>query len=152
MAQKIPSDLNQFIETTANRFKLFDVQQVREKPTPEKWSAQEILGHLIDSAANNHQRFVRAQQQDTFTFPGYDQDHWVRVQDYNRRSWTELVELWRLQNVHLAQIVARIPDEKLSMECRIGSNEPVTLKYLIEDYFVHLRHHLGQIEEMSSGK
>jgi hypothetical protein len=31
------------------------------KPAPDKWSKKEILGHLIDSAANNHQRFIRAQ-------------------------------------------------------------------------------------------
>ena len=31
-------------------------------PAPGRWAKKEVVGHLIDSAANNHQRFVRAQE------------------------------------------------------------------------------------------
>jgi hypothetical protein len=106
---------------------------------------------LIDSAANNHQRFVRAQYVDDLTLPGYQQDDWVRLQDYQGASWNELVEFWRLYNRRLAYVIRRIPEARLEVRCQIGSGEPVTLRYLVEDYLVHLRHHLAQIEERRSG-
>jgi len=31
--------------------------ELAQKPTPEKWSKKEIIGHLIDSGLNNLQRF-----------------------------------------------------------------------------------------------
>ncbi len=42
---------------------------------PNKWSKKEIIGHLINSATNNHQRFVRCQFE---TIPKivYDQNKW----------------------------------------------------------------------------
>ena len=43
------------------------------------WSRKQILGHLIDSASNNHQRFVRAMLQDEVRLPTYDQEGCVRV-------------------------------------------------------------------------
>ena len=64
------------------------------------WTKKEILGHLIDSAAINHQRFVRAQFTDDLVFDGYVQDDWVKVQDYQNRDWRELVELWHGYNRH----------------------------------------------------
>ena len=38
--------------------------QVQRKPSSSQWSLKEELGHLLDSAANNHQRIVRAQLED----------------------------------------------------------------------------------------
>ena len=65
------------------------------RPAPGRWSPREIVGHLIDSASNNHQRFVRAQLDDNLVFAGYAQDRWVEVQRYQEAPWVELVELWR---------------------------------------------------------
>jgi hypothetical protein len=42
-----------------------------------KWTRKQLLGHLIDSASNNYQRFVRLQQGNLVGFPGYDQEFWV---------------------------------------------------------------------------
>ena len=141
--------MTQLVETTAATLVLFDEEAVGVKPEPTKWSIQEILGHLIDSAANNHQRFVRAQNGGVLVFPKYEQDDWVSVQQYNERSWLELVELWRLYNRHLAHVIAGIAENKLSIECRIGPSEPVSLQYLVEDYLVHMKHHLKQIEKLA---
>lgn len=148
MMDLLARELTNVVETTAISLRGVDEARVRVKPQPTKWSAQEILGHLIDSAANNHQRFVRAQEVDLLVSPAYEQDHWVRVQDYGAGSWAELVELWRLYNRHLARVIARIPKENLMVECRIGAYEPVTLQYLAEDYLVHLKHHLRQIDAL----
>jgi hypothetical protein len=110
-----------------------------------KWTKKEILGHLIDSAANNHQRFVRAQLSDQDAGPGYEQDGWVSVQRYRDRRWTELLDLWSAQNGHLAHLIETVPPAKLATRCIIGNDEPVTLEWLMRDYLRHLRHHLAQL-------
>jgi hypothetical protein len=111
-----------------------------------KWLKKEILGHLIDSAANNHHRFVRAQLAGPFTGPKYDQQAWVSIHAYRQRSWLELVELWVALNRHLAVVIESVPDDKLNTPCIIGDDEAVSLEWLMEDYLRHLEHHLQQIE------
>src|SRR5258708_10379383 len=114
------------------------------------WSRKQVLGHLIDSASNNHQRFVRAALQTSVDFPRYDQDGCVRVQSVEEADWTLLVSLWAGYNRYLAHIIAHLPASKLETLCRIGLDEPVTLRFLAEDYLRHLLHHLGQIGATTS--
>ena len=109
------------------------------------WSSKEELGHLIDSAANNHQRFVRAALENEYCGPGYAQDEWVRLNGYAELPWTELVEFWRRYNLLLAHLVARIPEERSGTMCTVGEGAPVTLEYLIDDYILHMQHHLDHI-------
>jgi Mycothiol maleylpyruvate isomerase N-terminal domain len=109
------------------------------------WSRKQVIGHLIDSASNNHQRFVRASLQGSLEFPGYDQDGCVRVQAVQDAPWALLVALWTNYNLYLAHVIAHLPADKLAAQCRIGENEPVTLKFLADDYLRHLLHHLDQI-------
>jgi hypothetical protein len=108
------------------------------------WNRKELLGHLIDSAANNHQRFVRAQLGDALVFPSYEQDSWVAAQRYRDRPWSELVDVWTAFNTHVANAIEAVPPAKLSTKCVIGAEEPVTLEWLMRDYLRHLRHHLDQ--------
>ena len=110
-----------------------------------KWVKKEILGHLIDSAANNHQRFVRAQFADPFIWPGYDQQAWVQAQRYRERPWLELVELWVMLNRHVAAVIEAVPDVKLQTLCTIGDHGPTSLEWWMRDYVGHLRHHLEQL-------
>ena len=109
------------------------------------WSRKQVIGHLIDSASNNHQRFVRASLQGSLEFPGYDQDGCVRVQAVQTAPWPMLVTLWTNYNLYLAHVIANLPAFQLEAPCRIGMDEPVTLRFLAEDYLTHLLHHLGQI-------
>jgi len=149
-------DFKQTIESTAPR--LLSIGEANsEKPrSAEKWSAKQIIGHLIDSAANNHARFVLAQTKDDLVFPGYDQEAWVRVNHYQERPWNHLVDLWRAYNLHLHHLMEHAAPEKMNTPCRLHNlqeiafktvpqSEPVTLEYLMQDYFDHLKHHLGQI-------
>jgi len=142
----IANELVGVVETASHKLRLLQETEVSLKPAPGKWSKKEILGHLIDSATNNHQRFVRSQMTDELSFPGYEQDEWVRRQDYNSKPWNELVELWRLFNRHVAHIIRNLSEEKLQTPCRIGqSAEPVALGLIVEDYLSHMRHHLHQL-------
>ena len=112
---------------------------------PGTWSRKQILGHLIDSAANNHQRFVRAQLESRLEFPGYAQDQWVSAQNYQEENWGYLVACWAGYNRHLLHAIAQIPADKLAHTVVVGKDEPVTLEFLIRDYVRHLEHHLAQI-------
>ena len=119
--------------------------QAALSPSGMTWSRKQILGHLIDSAGNNHQRFVRAQLQREMTFPPYIQDRWVAAQGCDEREWADLVDLWRAYNRHLLHVASRIPEEALDNVCLVADNEPSTLRNHVIDYVVHMRHHLGQI-------
>ena len=150
------TDFRETIETSADRLRQVDESETGRTTENGKWSTKEILGHLIDSAANNHSRFVLAQLKDDLLFPGYEQEGWVRVQQYQQASWPQLVELWRAYNLHLLHVMSCVPNEKLNHRCAqhslqkiafetVEQSEPVTLEYLMKDYVVHLKHHLRQI-------
>ena len=114
-----------------------------------RWSKGEVLGHLIDSASNNHQRFVRALLQDELTWPGYEQEGCVRVQRFAEYPWKSLVEFWAGYNRLLAHIIHSMPDGKRGTICRIGDHPPMTLEELAIDYIRHLEHHLQQLVEVN---
>ena len=115
------------------------------KAAPDKWSKKEILAHLIDSASNNHQRFVRAVAQGSLVFPGYDQDKNIVVQKPSTMSWELLIEFWANYNWYLAHVLNQIPASSAEIQCSIGGKPAVTLLWLATDYVSHLKHHLNQI-------
>ena len=131
---------------------------VRWRPRPDKWSAIEIIGHLVDSAANNHQRFVRARSQDDLVFPGYAQDDWVRAQEYASAPWRDVVSLWHAYNRPLVRVMTAVPDtvryrkhDRHNMEYlgwqSYAADQPATLDDLMHDYVLHLKHHLSQVKD-----
>lgn len=109
-----------------------------------RWSKQEILGHLTDSASVNIQRLLRGQIEYSPQIY-YDQDEWVAIQDYQHYNKAHLIALWELLNRHFVYIANRIPEENLKRTCQMRDGQAVTLRYLIEDYLSHLQHHLQQI-------
>lgn len=132
LCNTIPDLLAGIDETTFN-----------EKTNPEKWSKKEIIGHLIDSATNNHQRFVRTQFEDKPTIV-YDQNKWNEHNFYQQLDKQQVIEFWTTYNKHLLELIRRIPSDKLQFECYVG-DKLLTLDFLINDYVEHLEHHLRQI-------
>jgi hypothetical protein len=155
-APEYARDLVATVERSAPALEGLPDAETTRRPSPEKWSPREILGHLIDSASNNHQRFVRAQFTDDLVFPGYEQDSWVRVQRYQEAPWPDLIRLWRGLNLHLARVMAATPEAERTRPRRrhnlhqiawraVPAAEPATLDYFMADYVGHLKHHLRQI-------
>jgi hypothetical protein len=148
-------DFTKTVDRAADRLLAFSNEEAAIRPAPGKWSRKEIIGHLIDSASNNHGRFVRAQLQEDLVFAGYDQDMWVRVQRYQDRPWPELVRLWQAHNHQIAHVMATADADAVTrLRARhnldelawqpIPAAQPVTLDYFMRDYVGHLKHHLAQ--------
>ena len=138
------SSLSSVVAHALPRLSAIPEQAAELKPAPDKWSRKEILGHLIDSAANNHQRLVRLQLEDEISLPGYDQDGWVRVSRHQHLPWMELVALWAAYNRHLATIIESLDPSALDHVWHSPDGD-VTLEFIATDYVHHLNHHLQQI-------
>ena len=150
------ADFRKTVDTSAARLRTLSSAEAAVRPAPGSWSPKEIIGHLIDSASNNHGRFVRAQLQDDLWFEGYEQEQWVAVQRYQERDWADLIALWRAMNHHMAQVMAAAaPDTLARPRVRhnldalawtpVSAEQPATLDYFMRDYVGHLKHHLAQI-------
>jgi len=149
-------DFHATVLDAAARMRDIPAQESRAKSSPDDWAPIEILGHLVDSAANNHQRFVRAQFTDELVFHGYEQNQWVSSQKYTDESWPDLIQLWSSYNLHLHHVASVIPPAILTKPRathnldeiafrHVDKSEATTLEYFIRDYVDHLRHHLNQI-------
>lgn len=146
-ADKIAANLRETVTTARDWLLILDESAVRNRPAPDRWSIAEVVGHLIDSACNNHQRFIRAQEVEHLEFPKYEQRSWVENSDHHGRPWNELVELWYLYNLHLAHVMNNIPEDKLHRPCTVTPGDPETLETIVVGYFDHLQHHLAKIRE-----
>src|SRR5580698_8644234 len=142
--------LRTLVEATEPRLRQISEAESVLPALPGGWSRKQLLAHLIASASNNHQRFVRAALQPSLDFPPYDQNGNIRLQAPQEADWELLVSLWSAYNRYLAHIIARLPAAKLQTVCRIGPGEPVTLDFLAKDYLTHLLHHLNQINATDS--
>jgi hypothetical protein len=150
------SRLREAVDAAYSRLTAISDADAAIPPAAGKWSPKEVIGHLIDSASNNHQRFVRANFTDDLIFPGYDQEKWVALGNYASVHWTSLLSLWREFNLQIARVMdttaasARdLPRTRHNLHqvafTAVPESEPVTLGYFMNDYVDHLQHHLEQI-------
>jgi nitroreductase len=137
--------LRSILFTVPNRLAAIPADEAGDKPAPGQWSRKEELGHLIDSAANNHQRVVRAQLEESPAMPGYDADAWVALHGYQSRSWQSLIELWRAGNSQLLAAAEAATAEAWPRTLTIGGSDLVTLRFVFDDYVEHMLGHLRHI-------
>jgi hypothetical protein len=145
----IAADLHAALAEGLALFAGIDEALSRERPQPDGWCAREVVGHLIDSACNNHRRFILGQTPGLPKFDGYDGDAWVTRQQYVDESWEAIVSLWAAYNRHLRHVIARTPAEHLSMSATDpdGTGQ-VTLGFVMQDYVGHIRHHFEQVRRV----
>lgn len=146
---EVAIQIEQAVDAAMERWRDLPESTLRFRPAEDAWSIKEIVGHLIDSASNNHQRFVRLQLTESLVFPDYGQDniHWVRIQNYQDQTWSELLVLWQYFNMQLAYIIRSVDPSCLSHVWQADPQTSVTLFDLMTDYNRHLKAHLEQIED-----
>ena len=137
--------LRQLWERVPQRLRAMSAESASGKRSPEQWSSKEELGHLLDSAENNHLRIVRAQAEDSPDLPGYDQVFGVRLHRYQERDWAELVTTWQVLNQRLLIAAENTPPTAWERTCTVAGSKPITLGFVLEDYIRHALHHLEHI-------
>lgn len=144
--QTIITRLQQLVAEVPPLFNQFSPEEMTQRPAPGKWSKREILGHLCDSALHNWQRFTAAQRQpEPLTILPYPQDDLVRLNGYQHLPTGQIMSLWASLNTQIVAVLKNLPKEKLPHPVGLPDGASATLQFLIEDYLVHLEHHLRQI-------
>lgn len=138
--------LKNIVEAEIQRFENISEEQWSHKISPEKWSKKEILGHLCDSALSNIRRFVITQYKENENIV-YDQNFWVKAQNYQNTPTSDIISLWKFLNFQIVNTVENIPDKALQRTCDMTKTESqiFTLEFIINDYIGHLQHHLKAI-------
>lgn len=148
----ITGQIKEHVITVIRNIKKYSDTDLSLKPAPGKWSKKEILGHLCDSAVNNLSRFINAQiSAGPFIVTGYDQDEWVKMNDYNNLNINDVIEMFAIFNYRIIDVISKMPADKLNTQCIIGdagfrkSSGTESLQWLIEDYIVHMEYHIKQV-------
>ena len=139
-----------YIETWEQKLIELPIETITKKKNKQNRSIKQILGHLIDSAANNHQRMIRLQYNEKLDFPDYQQDNdlWIALQDYQIADWKIIIQLWKYYNLHMIQVIKSVDHKKLNNSWTSFENVNVTLKQMIEGYLGHIDLHLNEIQEL----
>ncbi|MFH1932660.1 MAG: DinB family protein [Pseudomonadota bacterium] len=150
---RLASDIENAVDEACNQFRNLPEETIEVRSNPGDWSVKEIVGHLVDSASNNHQRFVRLQVADGLVFPDYSQDNdaWVLIQRYQEAPWDALLALWRYFNFHLARVIRSVNERCIDHIWVVDEDTSITLGELMIDYLRHLKDHLKQIKENING-
>lgn len=146
----ITNGILRYIDTWEQKLIDLPVDTITRKRNKQNRSIKQILGHLIDSAANNHQRMVRLQYNDKLDFPDYQQDNdlWIALQDYQNADWNITIQLWKYYNLHMIQVIKSVDHTKLENSWQSFENITVTLRQMIDGYLGHIELHLNEIQEL----
>jgi hypothetical protein len=142
--------LRRLCDVLPDRLRALEPIEAGRKTSPTAWSHKQELGHLLDSAANNHQRMVRAQLEDAPAMPSYDGEQWVTLHRYQERDWTSLVNSWTILNRQLLAAAEAASDTAAARVLTIGDSAPLTLQFVFDDYLDHMLghlHHMGIVAD-----
>ena len=141
--KKVRQELHAIVTEYRNKFDGIPENDFQAKPLPHKWSKQEVVGHLIDSAQNNLRRFICSQYESSPPLVVYQQDFWVAANGYQQMKKQDVLELWQLLNFRICAVLENMPAENYTKEANAGSIR--TLEWLAHDYVKHMKHHINQI-------
>jgi hypothetical protein len=146
----VTNGINQYIDKWEQKLINLPVETITQKRNKQNRTIKQILGHLIDSAANNHQRMIRLQYNAKLVFPDYQQDNdlWIALQDYQNEDWFTIIQLWKYYNLHMIQVIKSVDQTKLDNSWQSFENINVTLRQMIEGYLGHIELHLNEIQEL----
>jgi len=141
------NELRKIITDYSLKVSALSEEEFSAKPSPNKWSKKEVLGHLIDSAQNNLRRFICGQYESAPPKIVYDQDYWVKANNYQQTDGKEVIAMWEMINNRIATILDAMPPGSYSKECDTGKNSVSlhSLEWLAVDYVKHLKHHFNQV-------
>lgn len=150
MFHEITNEIAQAVGLWEPRLSELAEEIIAERTNHQNRTIKQILGHLIDSASNNHQRMVRLQYNRELLFPDYRQDNdlWISLQDYQHADWQNLILLWKYFNLHIIQVIGSVDISKLEHSWHDFEGTPVTLEQMIKGYLWHLNLHLSEIQEL----
>ncbi|MDB5222613.1 MAG: DinB family protein [Chitinophagaceae bacterium] len=141
----ITTQLENLLNEYLPRLNLLSEDEMIFKPSPNKWSKKELIGHLIDSAQNNTRRFIVAQYEENPAIT-YNQDKWVAINNYRQWDTKELSQLWYLLNKQMIAVLKNISGEVSQRICNTGAS--YTIEWLAQDYIKHLKHHIHQVLDL----
>lgn len=147
MVKQAAAELRLMVTTYSAAFTALQEEDFIAKPNPDKWSKKEIVGHLIDSAQNNLRRFIVGQYESAPPHIVYDQDFWVKANNYQNMTSMDVIVLWMLVNFRISEVLENMPEENYSKQCNTGkgAEQLYTLEWLAQDYIRHMKHHINQI-------
>lgn len=150
MNRDIINGIGRIVEAWEPTLMKLPIDKIGEKKNKQSRTVKQILGHLVDSASNNHQRMIRLQYNQHLTFPDYRQDNdlWIVLQDYQQTDWTNLVQLWKFYNLHIIQVIKSVDQTKLNNYWTDFEGTNVNLNNMITGYLWHLNLHINEIQEL----
>ncbi len=146
----ITTGIQKYIDTWEQKLIDLPIDTISNRRNKQNRTIKQILGHLIDSAANNHQRMIRLQYNNELDFPDYQQDNdlWIALQDYQNADWNTSIQLWKFYNLHMIQVIKSVDQSKLENSWQNFENTTVTLKQMIEGYLDHIDLHFDEIQDL----
>ena len=146
----VTNGIQQNIDTWEQKLIGLPIETISTKRNNQNRTIKQILGHLIDSASNNHQRMIRLQYHETLDFPDYQQDNdlWIALQDYQNADWQNIIQLWKYYNLHLIRVIQSADQTKFANSWQNFEGTTVTLRQMIEGYLDHIDLHLNEIGEL----
>ena len=146
----VTNGILRYIDIWAQKLIDLPVDTITNKRNKQSRTIKQIMGHFIDSAANNHQRMVRLQYNDKLDFPDYQQDNdlWIALQDYQNADWNISIQLWKYYNLHMIQVIKSVDHTKLENSWQNFEGITVTLRQMIDGYLGHIELHLNEIQEL----